>query len=83
MIDALLGPLGGILAGVVSVVAALVLGRWQGAARAKADRAAKDAKDYRNERQEIDRTDIGVGATDRQRIERLRGIADRRGAGKD
>jgi type II secretory pathway pseudopilin PulG len=81
MVDALLGPLGGILAAVVSVVAALILGRWQGATRARADRAAKDARDYRDERQRIDRTDIGIGATDADRIDRLRAIANRRGSG--
>ena len=40
--QALFGPLGGIIAGVGAVVAALVLGRWQGASKAKQDAIAKD-----------------------------------------
>ena len=85
MIDALLqvilGPLGGILAGLGAVVAALALGRWQGASKANQDRASKDAKDYKNERQEIDDDLRGIGGDDDARRRQLHDIAKRRGSG--
>jgi hypothetical protein len=83
MLEALLGPIGGLLAGIVAVVLALVLGNARGASRAKSERAAQDAADYRDTRKEIDNADMGIGASDANRIDRLRAIADRRGAGKD
>ena len=79
LIDALLGPIGGLLAGVVAVVGALILGRWQGASSAREKRAGQDARDYQNERREIDSEDLGIGASDSERVDRLRDIAKRRG----
>jgi hypothetical protein len=79
LIDALLGPLGGLLAGVVAVVGALILGRWQGASSAREKRAGQDARDYQNERREIDNQDLGIGASDAERQRMLSDIAKRRG----
>jgi hypothetical protein len=83
MLDAILGPLGGILAGVAAAVLAWVLGRQQGKSGERERRAGQDAKDYHDGRKKIDAMDLGHGATDIERINRLRDIADRRGAGRD
>ena len=84
MLDAILGtitgPLGGLLAGIVAVVGALIWGRRQGRQGEAQRRAGQDARDYRETRKEIDNADLGHGATDQQRIDRLREIADRRGS---
>ena len=79
MLDALLGPLGGLLAGLVAVLGAVMLGRRQGRQDEAQRRAGQDARDYRETRKEIDNADLGHGATDQQRIDRLREIAGRRG----
>ena len=79
LIDALLGPLGGLLAGVIAALAAWAFGRSQGASGAREKRAAQDARDYQNERREIDSEDLGIGASDTERVDRLRDIAKRRG----
>ena len=42
LLQAVLGPLGGILAGAAAVVAALVLGRWQGAQNERNNRNADE-----------------------------------------
>lgn len=83
MLDAFLGPWGGILAGIVSVVAALILGRWQGRAGERKRRDGQDAEAYRDTRKEIDNADIGTGATDAERVRMLDAISNRRGSGKD
>ena len=87
MLDAILGavtgPLGGLLAGVAAVLGAVLLGRRQGRQNEAQRRAGQDAQDYRNERQAIDETDIGLGASDADRVRMLNDIADRRGTGKD
>ena len=70
IIGALWGPLGGILGGVGAVVAALVLGRWQGGKQARAKRDADDMKDaYQREvtRNEIERDSATGDARDRLR----------------
>ena len=77
IIGALWGPLGGILGGVGAVVAALVLGRWQGGKQARAKRDAQDGKDYIAERRRQDELDVGHGATDDERIKHLQSIANR------
>ena len=64
--------------------AAGLAGMWLAARRG--GRKAVEAQhneDYRDERQQIDAEDLGLGASDRERIERLQRIADGRGAGKD
>ena len=83
LIQAIWGPLGGIIAGVGAVVVALVLGRWQGGRDATAKRDAQDGKDYIKERGKIDDEISGIGGSDSDTVKRLRGIANRRGAGKD
>ena len=77
IIGAISGPLGGILAGAGALVVALVLGRWQGSRHAQAKRDAQDGKDYIAERRRQDGKDVGHGATDAERIKRLRDIANR------
>lgn len=79
LLGALFGPLGGLLAGIVAVLGALLWGRRQGAKGERERRAGQDAQDYRDTRKEIDNADLGHGATDQQRIDRLREIAGRRG----
>lgn len=69
-----------------SVLAALAVVWYafaQGKARQREDRQAQDAKDYSDERQKIDDDVSGIGGSDRERIERLQSIHDRRGSGKD
>jgi hypothetical protein len=61
------------------VVGALILGRWQGASGAREKRAGQDARDYQNERREIDSEDLGIGASDAERQRMLNDIAKRRG----
>jgi hypothetical protein len=84
--DLMLGDLAtagwSILAGAGAVALALFFGLWQrgaGKREERAGRAARDAADYRNTRKEIDDADLGIGASDQQRIDRLRAIADKRG----
>ena len=80
MLEMLALILGGLGAAVVAVWAA-----WQrGRATGKQEEAHRKVTDYLRERKHIDETDLGLGATDADRIGRLRGIAKRRGsAGKD
>jgi hypothetical protein len=78
VIDALLGPIGGLVAGIAAILGALILGRWQGAAGERERRSGQDARDYRDERQKIDAQDLGIGASDSELAKRLRDIADRR-----
>ena len=84
MLDAILGtitgPLGGLLAGIVAVVGAFLWGQRKGTTGERTRRAGQDAQDYRDTRKEIDNADLGHGATDQQRIDRLREIANRRGS---
>lgn len=80
MLEVLAMILGGIGAAIVAVWAA-----WRrGKAAGKNEEAHRKVTDYLRERKYIDETDLGLGATDFQRVERLRGIAKQRGgAGKD
>ena len=77
IIGALIGPIGGIVAGIGAIIAALFLGRHTGSRDAKARRESQDGKDYIAERRRQDEMDVGYGATDADRIKRLRAIADR------
>ena len=79
LLNIITGPLGGLLAGIVAVAGAVLLGRRQGARGERERRAGQDAQDYRDTRKEIDNADLGHGATDSERIDRLREIAGRRG----
>ena len=66
----------------IGVAVALSVGAWlYGKGRTDANRrnAERAERDYRETRQEIDGLDLSHGATDSERIERLRGIAERRG----
>ena len=80
MLEMLALILGGLGATVVAVWAA-----WQrGKSAGRNEEAHRKVSDYLKERKRIDETDLGLGATDADRIGRLRGIAKRRGgAGKD
>ena len=79
ILGTLLGPLGGLLAGIVAVLGAFLWGQRKGTAGERERRAGQEAADYRDTRKEIDNADLGHGATDQQRIDRLREIAGRRG----
>lgn len=88
MIDAILSMLGfdgpGALLAMLAGAAAVVFGAWwRGRASGREQERDRAARDYRETRKEIDNADIGHGATDRERVDRLREIADRRGASKD
>ena len=83
IIGALIGPIGGILAGLGALIAALALGRYTGGRDARAKRRADDAESYIKERGKIDDEVSGIGGNDADNIKRLRGIANRRGTGKD
>lgn len=74
MVDLILGPIGAALGMLISVAAAFIAGR--SAARAGAERDA--AKEYRDVRKEIDDADLGLGASDSERIKRLQGLANGR-----
>ena len=77
-----MGTLEAIGAG-LAAAGALAVWIWRALRKAKAQererRAGQDARDYRETRKEIDNADLGHGATDQQRIDRLREIAGRRG----
>ena len=79
LLNIITGPLGGLLAGIVAVLGAVLLGRRQGRQNEAQRRAGQDAREYRETRKEIDNADLGNGATDSERIDRLREIAGRRG----
>ena len=64
---------------IAAIGAAWFLGRRSGAA----NRDAKHGKDYIAERKRQDGLDVGHGATDGERVKRLRDIADRNGKRKD
>ena len=64
---------------IVAIGAAWFLGRRSGAAK----RDAEHGKDYIAERKRQDGLDVGHGATDGERIKRLRDIADRNRKRKD
>lgn len=53
-VNIITGPLGGLLAGIVAVLGALVWGRRKGAQDERQKREAQDAKDYQDTRGRID-----------------------------
>ena len=58
-------------AAIVAIIAAFLLGNRRG----KKTVADQQTKDYADERKRQDQVDTGVGATDADRIKRLRDIA--------
>ena len=82
MIDLLLGDLWPYIAGAGAALAALGMAWWRGRKGERDRRAAADAKAYQDTRREIDNADLGHGASDAERIKRLRDISDRGGSGK-
>ena len=71
------------LTGVLALLAALGFAWARGRSDANSTRQARDAKDYSEERGQIDDEISGIGGTDADRIRMLDGIAGRRGARKD
>ena len=70
IIGALIGPIGGILAGLGALIAALALGRYTGGRDARARRDAEDmtdAYDRERTRNEIERNSATGDARDRLR----------------
>lgn len=67
VLDLVIGPLGAIIAAFVTAGAVFFAGKKS------ADYDAEKA--YRKSRKEIDDADLGLGATDDERIKRLRDIA--------
>ena len=72
-----------ILSAITAILA--VLGAVYGKGRSDANRTrqARDDRAHIKERGKIDDEISGIGSTDRERIERLRAIAKRRGTGSD
>lgn len=60
------------------VAIAIVAAWWHGRSSGVAGVEAKQTKAYRDERKEIDNADLGLGASDSERIDRLRDIAGKR-----
>ena len=67
----LFGQMGGIIAGVGAVVAALVLGRWQGASKAKQDAIRKDRANADKIRDKADRARLADDAGNVDAVDRL------------
>jgi hypothetical protein len=77
--QALFGPLGGILAGVGAVIAALVLGRWQGSTRAQDVMQKKDSANADKIRDKADaarRVDDLSGDDALERLRKRGGLRD-------
>lgn len=74
IIDGIFGPLGAVLLAILVGVAAWFKGRSD----ANLKRDLRDHRSYSDERKEIDNEDLGLGASDRERIERLQDIANGR-----
>ena len=77
-------PMRWILGAWVAVLAFLgiIMAARRDATRDAITQAENDAsKDYMNKRKEIDNADLGIGATDAERIKRLHDIADRQRGG--
>ena len=74
LLTSLRTKLGRTLAGVGAVLAALGLAYLKGRSQARTDAA----EEYRDERKRQDDLDVGHGATDSERIKRLRDIANGR-----
>ena len=79
-------PLARLLAKIAGIALAVVtFGAWQrrqGAQGAKAKQAEAQAKAERKAHERINEADLGVGASDAERIERLRGFAAKHGNGQ-
>ena len=71
--QALFGPLGGILAGIGAVIGALVLGRWQGATKAKDKQNADELKALDKGRKAV-RDGRASGDTPDQRVRKNDGL---------
>ena len=71
--QALFGPLGGIIAGVGAVIAALVLGRWQGATNAK-DKQNADELEALDKGRKAVRDGRASGDTPDQRVRKNDGL---------
>jgi len=68
-------------------IAAALLVVWgfytKGGKDTRDEREEKDKRDYDEKTDEIEKLDLGHGATDAERIKRLQSIADRAGGGSD
>ena len=71
MIDLILGPLGGILAGIGAALLAWVVGRWQGA-RAENDKHVR--KDYENADKIRNAADRARAADDAGNVDAVDGL---------
>jgi len=79
-----------IIAGIIGLIALAIgafggqiFGRMRGKREGQQIAADKATKDYTKTRKEIDNADLGIGATDAGRIERLHDIANRKRSGGD
>jgi hypothetical protein len=74
---------GRLLTGISAFLGMLGLSYLKGRSAANSERLASDAKEYRDERQQIDEEISGIGGTDVDRVAKLRDIARGRGQGSD
>jgi hypothetical protein len=81
MVELLIGPLGGTLAIISAAVLAFFYGRWDGSTTTRNKINADADRAYRETRLDIDKTDLGFGSTDDERVKRLLEIASRDGSG--
>ena len=71
----------GLIALAIGAVGGQMFGRMRGKREGRKDADNDASKDYMNKRKEIDNADLGIGATDAERIKRLHNIADRQRGG--
>jgi len=73
----------GAVVGVLAFLGIIAAARRDAAQDTRAEAENTNARDYAAKRQEIDNEDLGIGASDADRIKRLRTIADGERSGGD
>jgi hypothetical protein len=79
MITGLLPDVWPYIAGTLALIGGWFVAKRQGAQGAKAKQAEAQAKAERKAHERINEADLGIGASDADRIERLRGFAAKHG----
>lgn len=82
IVDHLLGPFWPYLAGAAALAVAWLTGRAGGASKQKAKQAKAKAKAEAQAHERMNNADLGIGATDGERIDRLRDFAAKHGNGQ-
>ena len=79
ILDLITGGIGPYLIAAGSAVLAIVMAFFRGKASANAKRDARDAKANEQAHGRMNDADLGIGATDSERVKRLRGFAAKHG----